>query len=181
LPAKIALLTEASRVPTMLTAKQADSLIQQLTVLIVDDNQYMRKMLRGILLAIGVKGLHEAEDGISGLELVRTLSPDVVILDWEMPLLNGPEFLRIVRSPGVFPTPNLPIIMLSGYCERWRVVEAARLGVNEYLCKPVSQQALYERLLLIVASPRASVRIGEYYGPQPRTPVLLPAGRTATS
>lgn len=164
----------------MLTAKQVDSLIQQLTVLIVDDNQYMRKMLRGILLAIGVKGLHEAEDGISGLELVRTLSPDVVILDWEMPLLNGPEFLRIVRSPGVFPTPNLPIIMLSGYCERWRVVEAARLGVNEYLCKPISQQALYERLLSIVASPRASVRIGEYYGPQPRTRVLLPNDRTAT-
>lgn len=152
----------------MLTVKQANLLIQQLSVLIVDDNQYMRKILRGLLIAIGVKVLYEAEDGISGLELVRTLSPDIVVLDWEMPLLNGPEFIRIVRSPGVFPTPDLPIIMLSGYRERWRVLEAMRLGVNEFLCKPVSQKALHQRLLSIVANPRASVQIGDYYGPAPR-------------
>jgi len=158
----------------MLAAKQAHLLIQELSILVVDDNPHMRKMLRGLLTAIGVKGLYEAEDGVAGLELVRTLSPDIVILDWEMPLLNGAEFLRIVRSPGVFPTPNLPIIMLSGHCERWRVVEAARLGVNEFLCKPVSHRALYERLLSIVANPRAGVQIGDYYGPQPRRPVLSP-------
>jgi len=158
----------------MLPAKHAEFLIQQLSVLIVDDNQFMRKVVRGLLLAIGVKTLHEAEDGIAGLEVVRTLSPDVVILDWEMPLLNGPEFIRIVRSPGVFPTPDLPIIMLSGYRERWRVLEAVRLGVNEFLCKPVSQKALHQRLLSIVANPRASVQIGDYYGPAPRVPGRLP-------
>jgi CheY-like chemotaxis protein len=154
----------------MLSVKHAEFLIRQLNVLIVDDNQFMRKVVRGLLVNIGVKSLHEAEDGIAGLEIVRTLNPDIVILDWEMPLLNGPEFVRIVRSPGVFPTPDLPIIMLSGYRERWRVVEAARLGVNEFLCKPVSLKALHQRLLSIVANPRVSVRIGDYYGPQPRVP-----------
>jgi two-component system chemotaxis response regulator CheY len=48
-----------------------------------------------------------------------------------MPLLSGAELLRIVRSPGVFPIPDVPIIMLSSYGERWRVVEAVKLGVNE--------------------------------------------------
>ncbi|HEY1153885.1 MAG TPA: response regulator [Pseudolabrys sp.] len=158
----------------MLPVKHAEFLIQQLNVLIVDDNAYMRKIVRGLLLNIGVKSLHEAEDGIAGLELVRTLSPDVVVLDWEMPLLNGPEFVRIVRSPGVFPTPDLPIIMLTGYRERWRVMEAARLGINEFLCKPVSLKALHQRLLSIVANPRASVQIGDYYGPTPRLPGKLP-------
>lgn len=165
----------------MLPAKHAEFLIQQLSVLIVDDNQFMRKVVRGLLLAIGVKTLHEAEDGIAGLEVVRTLSPDVVVLDWEMPLLNGPEFIRIVRSPGVFPTPDLPIIMLSGYRERWRVLEAMRLGVNEFLCKPVSQKALHQRLLSIVANPRASVHIGDYYGPAPRLQGRLSDDLTATS
>lgn len=165
----------------MLPAKHAEFLIQQLTVLIVDDNQFMRKVVRGLLLGIGVKALYEAEDGIAGLEIVRTLSPDVVILDWEMPLLNGPEFIRIVRSPGVFPIPDLPIIMLTGYRERWRVLEAARLGVNEFLCKPVSHNALHERLLSIVANPRASVRIGDYYGPEPRSPATLPSDTTAAT
>ena len=77
-----------------------------------------------------------------------------MILDWEMPLLSGAELVRIVRSPGVFPMPDVPIIMLSGHGERWRVVEAVRLGVNEYLVKPVSAKALYDRLVSIIMQPR---------------------------
>ena len=91
-----------------------------------------------------------------------------MILDWEMPLLNGPEFVRIVRSPGVFPMPDIPIIMLSGYGERWRIIEAVRLGVNEFLCKPVSAKSLFERLISIVVKPRPSVHMGNYHGPEPR-------------
>jgi FixJ family two-component response regulator len=91
-----------------------------------------------------------------------------VILDWEMPLLSGPELVRIVRSPGVFPMPDVPIIMLTGHCERWRVVEAVRLGVNEFLTKPVSAKSLYDRLLSIALQPRPVVQLGDYYGPQPR-------------
>jgi DNA-binding response OmpR family regulator len=92
----------------------------------------------------------------------------VVILDWEMPLLSGAELVRIVRSPSVFPMPDVPIIMLSGFGERWRVVEAARLGVNEYLIKPVSAKAIYDRLVSITLQPRPTVRLGDYYGPEPR-------------
>ncbi len=73
-----------------------------------------------------------------------------------MPLLNGAEFVRIVRSPGVFPFSDVPIIMLASHGERWRVVEAVRIGVNEYLRKPVSAQALLDRLTSIVAKPRRS-------------------------
>jgi two-component system, chemotaxis family, chemotaxis protein CheY len=92
----------------------------------------------------------------------------VVLLDWEMPLLNGAELVRIVRSPGVFPMPDVPIIMLSSFGERWRVLEAARLGVNEYLIKPVSAKVIYDRLVSITLQPRPTVRLGDYYGPEPR-------------
>jgi two-component system, chemotaxis family, chemotaxis protein CheY len=142
--------------------------IQSLCVLVVDDNQYMRKMVRNLLVNCGVKDIYEAGDGIAALDAIRTVGPDVVILDWEMPLLSGAELVRIVRSPGVFPTPDVPIIMLSGYGERWRVVEAVRLGVNEYLVKPVSAKALYDRLVSIVMEPRPAVQQGDYYGPEPR-------------
>jgi DNA-binding response OmpR family regulator len=54
------------------------------------------------------------------------------------------------------------------------VVEAIRVGVNEYLCKPVSAQALYDRLTAIVANPRPIVQLGSYYGPQPRNLVSDP-------
>src|ERR1700684_3652589 len=107
--------------------------IQSLAVLVVDDNQYMRKMIRNLLVNCGIKDIYEAADGIAALDSIRTVAPDAVVLDWEMPLLSGPELVRIVRSPGVFPMPDVPIIMLTGHRERWRVVEAVRLGVREYL------------------------------------------------
>lgn len=148
--------------------KNVEAIIESLCVLVVDDHQYTRKMVRNLLVNCGVKELFEAADGIAALDMIRTLAPDVVVLDWEMPLLNGPELVRIVRSPGVFPIPDIPIIMLTGYCERWRVVEAVRLGVNEYLTKPVSAKALYDRLVAIMTQPRPVVQLGEYYGPEPR-------------
>ena len=102
-----------------------------------------------------MKNIHEAGDGIAGLEAIRMFAPDLVILDWEMPLLNGAELVRIVRSPGVFPVPDVPIIMLTGHVERWRVIEASRLGVNEFLKKPVSGKALLDRIVAILTRPRA--------------------------
>lgn len=139
-----------------------------LKVLIVDDEITMRKVTRSLLQAIGVRTIHEAGDGTSGLELIRTLAPDVVILDWEMPSPNGVEFVRAVRSPGSFPLPDVPIIMLTAYGERSRVVEAVNVGVNEYLLKPVSSKALLARLVAILARPRRMVKKGDYYGPEPR-------------
>ena len=156
----------------MINGKHVEFRLQQLGVLVVDDNAFMRKMVRSLLNTIGVRAVYEAADGIAGLEQIRAVSPDVVVLDWEMPLLNGPELVRIVRSPGVFPMPDLPIIMLTAHGERSRIVEAVRIGVNEFLCKPVSAKALTDRLISILAKPRASVRLGDYYGPEPRKLVI---------
>jgi CheY-like chemotaxis protein len=158
----------ASRQSNRRSKKDVADLIQSLCVLVVDDNQYMRKMIRNLLVNCGIKDIYEAADGIAALDTIRTVGPDVVILDWEMPLLSGAELVRIVRSPGVFPMPDVPIIMLSGHGERWRVVEAVRLGVNEYLVKPVSAKALYDRLISITMQPRPTVQLGDYYGPEPR-------------
>lgn len=148
--------------------KQIEAIVQSLCVLVVDDNQYMRKTVRNLLINCGIKDIYEASDGIAALDAIRTVAPNAVILDWEMPLLSGPELLRIVRSPGVFPMPDIPIIMLTGHCERWRVVEAVKLGVHEYLTKPVSAKALFDRLVSVTLQPRRVVQLGDYYGPEPR-------------
>jgi two-component system, chemotaxis family, chemotaxis protein CheY len=149
-------------------ASQFQQRIQALKVLVVDDEHTMRKVTKSLLQAIGVKTIHEANDGRSGLEAICTLAPDVVILDWEMPSPNGPEFVRQVRSPASFPFPDVPIIMLTAFGERSRVVEAVRLGVNEFLLKPVSSKALQARLVSIIAKPRRMVKKGDCYVPEPR-------------
>jgi CheY-like chemotaxis protein len=142
--------------------------LQQLRVLIVDDEPDMRKVARSLLQVFGVTNIHEANDGMSGLEAICAVLPDIVILDWEMPSLNGADFVRAVRSPGKFPLPAVPIIMLTGHSERSRIVEAVEVGVHEYLLKPVSSAALLGRIVTILAKPRQMIRRGEYYGPEPR-------------
>ena len=137
-------------------------------VLVVDDEHYMRKVVRTLLMSIGVRTIYEAADGVAGLEAIRTMAPDVVILDWQMPGLDGPGFVRMVRSPETFPYPDVPIIMLTGHSERSRVVEAVEIGVHEFLLKPVSSKALCDRLLSVLAWPRPLIRRGDYYGPVPR-------------
>src|SRR5262249_4491347 len=148
--------------------RNIEKLLASIEVLVIDDNAYMRKVVRNLLTSIGVKNVHEAVDGVAGLEVIRMFAPSLVILDWEMPLLNGAELVRIVRSPGVFPVPDVPIIMLTGHVQRWRVMEAANLGVNEFLKKPVSGKALLDRITAIITKPRPMVRLGDYYGPEPR-------------
>ena len=137
-------------------------------VLLVDDEPYMRKVVRTMLLGMGVRAVHEADDGPTGLAMIRTHAPDVVILDWEMPGLNGTSFVRMVRSPETFPLPDTPIIMLTGHGERQRVIEAVCVGVNEFLLKPVSTNALRDRLVSVLLNPRKMVSSGPYYGPMPR-------------
>jgi len=62
-------------------------LIKSRSVLVVDDNQFMRKIVRNLLMNIGVREVYEAADGIAGLDAIRMLGPDIVVLDWELPLL----------------------------------------------------------------------------------------------
>jgi len=149
-------------------ASQIARQVEQLKVLIVDDEPSMRKVARALLQSIGIRDICEAGDGRVGLEKICMRAPDLVILDWEMPSPNGPEFMRTVRAPGKFPVPDVPIIMLTGYSERSRVIEAVRLGVNEYLLKPVSSTALLARIVSILVRPRRMMKRGDYYGPEPR-------------
>ncbi|MDP2411122.1 MAG: response regulator [Pseudolabrys sp.] len=140
----------------------------RLKVVVVDDEPYMRKVVRTMLLGMDVRAVHEAADGPAGLEMIRTVAPDVVIVDWEMPGLDGAGFVRMVRSPETFPYPDVPIIMLTGHGERSRVIEAIKIGVNEFLLKPVSAKALRDRIAAVLTRPRPVVKADNYYGPAPR-------------
>jgi len=144
------------------------ALLASTKILLVDDEHYMRKVVRTMLTSIGIRTVYEASDGPAGLELIRSVAPDVVIVDWEMPGLDGAGFTRMVRSPTTFPLPDVPIIMLTGHGERARVVEAMQCGINEFLLKPVSSKALQDRLVAVLTNPRPMIRTKDYYGPAPR-------------
>ncbi len=138
-----------------------DALIKPAKVLIVDDEYSTRKVIRIQLLAIGAVHIYDAADGPSGLDAIKSIAPDVVLLDWEMAGMDGAEFTRCVRQPATVPDPNVPIIMLTGHGERSHVLEAMRLGVHEFLLKPVSSSALLARLVSVLSKPRVMGRRGD--------------------
>jgi two-component system, chemotaxis family, chemotaxis protein CheY len=145
-----------------------ENLLQNLAILVVDHNAYMRRTTRMMLLNLGGKSVIEAADGLKALEQIRHCDPDVMLLDWDLPVLNGMEVMRIVRSPGVFPKSNLPTIMLTGRASHSYVLEAMRVGVHEFLVKPTSPKELHARLLSVMLTPRPMLKIGNYYVPSPR-------------
>lgn len=155
--------------------KSIDKLIQGINILIVDSNAYMRRLTRMMLQNLGAKSVLEAADGLSALEAIRACDPDVMFIDWDIPVLSGMEVMRIVRSPGLFPRPDIPVIMLTSHTQRRYVAEAMRTGVHEFLVKPTSHKLLRDRLTSIMVKPRRMLRVGDFYVPEPRAPRILPS------
>jgi len=164
-----------------MATQKVEKAIEGLVILVADSNAYMRKLTRMMLVNIGAKSIYEAADGVAALDAIRAINPDVMILDWDMPVLDGREVMRIVRSPGAFPKPNLPVIMVTDIGISTRVSTAMRLGVNEFLVKPISPKTLQQRLLGIVLKPRPMVRAGKYYIPMPRRRIDMKEFIDATS
>jgi two-component system, chemotaxis family, chemotaxis protein CheY len=134
-----------------------EAITSSVRVLIAEDNQYLRKLIRNLLINVGIKRIDEVNDGLAGFEVIKSLEPDIAILDWELPLLNGAELVRIVRTPGMLQRPAVPIIMFGASAERWRIAEAKRLGVNSYLAMPISAKTLLDRIVSIMAKSRPKV------------------------
>jgi len=140
----------------------------KLRFLVVDDNLHMRRILRTLLHGFGARDVIEAEDGACALEAFSTGNPDIVFLDWEMPIFNGLELIQIIRQPSAHSNPFVPIIMLTGHTERTRVTRARDAGITEFLAKPISAKGLYQRVFSVVAHPRPFIKTATYFGPERR-------------
>lgn len=146
----------------------------RLRFLIVDDNAFMRRLVRTLLTGFGAHNVEDANDGAAGLDAIRHTRPDIVIVDWEMPVVDGIELTRKIRQLPPEANPFLPIIMMTGHADKKRVLAARDAGVNEFVVKPISASALYSRVLSIVAKPRAFVRTKQFFGPDRRRNLRMP-------
>ena len=139
-----------------------------LKILLVDDNHYMRVLLGEILRAIGVKDIHEANDGAQGLQAMRDNTVDIVMTDLSMQPLDGIDFVRLLRNSPDSPNQLCPVIMITGHSTMARVHEARDAGVNEFLAKPLTARGVIERLHQVIDHPRPFVRSDDYFGPDRR-------------
>lgn len=120
------------------------------TVLIIDDEPAHRLMVRVVLGDAGFKVL-EADNGPTGLNILRTKQVDVVLLDMRMPGMDGMEVLKRLRDQGTFP----PVIMLTAFGNVGSAVEAMKTGAYDYLSKPADN----DELLAVVQKAAEHVRL----------------------
>ena len=142
--------------------------LANLRVLVADDNQHMRAIVTAVLKGIGVQHVRETHDGGEALAALREWNADVAIVDFRMEPIDGVEFTRLVRNASDSANPFLPIIMLTGYADRVRVVEARDAGVTELVVKPMTAKALISRLQAVILQPRSFIRTDDYFGPDRR-------------
>lgn len=138
---------------------------ENLSFLLVDDNESMRRLVRTILYQLGSHDIVEAPEGEVALDLLRNQPVDIAVCDMKMRPMDGIAFIHAVRQDETSPNRFLPIIMTSAYSEPDKVVAARDAGVSEFLAKPLSVTALYQRVMAVVERPRPFVRNGAYFGP----------------
>jgi len=141
---------------------------QNLRVLIADDSRQIRALLKSFLSGFGIKNISEVSDADEAFIEMSNFDPDLVIIDWNMPPTNGLDFVEKVRLGENSPNPYVPIIMLTGFTELFRVKRARDAGISAFLAKPLSAQSLYKRLIAVVDDNRPFVRIKNYFGPDRR-------------
>ena len=115
-----------------------------LKVLVVDDQNSVRQMTRMTLEEIGIRHIHEAENGLQAMEKASLQPLDLIISDFNMPQMDGLALLRAVRGHPV--VRKLPFILLTGRGDRELVVKAAQAGVNNYLVKPFTAEVLRTKI-----------------------------------
>ena len=142
--------------------------LESVRVLIVDDQDFIRSLLRHILGVLGCKQISDAADGRTAWEIMLDNPPDLLIADWEMQPMDGIELVGKVRNDVNSPDRFMPIIMLTAHSERPRIIAARDSGVNEFVMKPISAKTLFSRLNAVIEHPRRFVRTGEYFGPDRR-------------
>lgn len=142
--------------------------LSELEVLVVDDNEHMRRLLRSILEALGVPQVREAVNGMTALNDAKLILPDIIITDMMMEPVDGLEFTRLLRDDLTHPATRVPVLMVTGFAEK-HVVEAARdAGVSEFLAKPVTVDGVGARLKSVIENPRRFIRSGNFVGPDRR-------------
>lgn len=137
-------------------------------VLIVESNRAMFDLTNGVLNTFGFGKAVYAEDKETGFRKFCECNPDLVILDWLSDPDNGLELTRQIRNDPKSPNPFVPIIMMTGYSQKKRVVMARDCGITEFLVKPFTAKTLYNRIEQIIEKPRQFVKAPDYFGPERR-------------
>lgn len=111
-------------------------------IMLVDDSRTIRNIQKNVLGQLGYVDIVEAGDGVEALQVLKQVRPDLMLVDWNMPNMDGLTLVKTVRETEKV----LPIIMCTTEAEKTRVLEAIKAGVNNYVVKPFTAETMSEKI-----------------------------------
>jgi CheY-like chemotaxis protein len=161
--------------------------LSRVSIVVVEDSQFIRSLIVNSLRVMGVGSIQSLDDGAQAIEFIKLVDRDpmkagmmgidMIISDWEMSPVDGMMLLRWIRRHKDSPNRFVPFLMLTGYSEPKRVQEARTMGVNEFMSKPFTVNALADKLFSIINKPRQYVHTGTYFGPDRRRQAIPIEGK----
>jgi len=114
--------------------------------LVLDDSKTMLRIITNTLKRVGISDIVTAEDGQDGLQKYHERKPDIILTDWNMPVMNGLEFVKKIRDIDS----DTPIVMITTEGGKSEVIRALKAGCSNYIVKPFTPQVLKEKLKAII-------------------------------
>jgi two-component system chemotaxis response regulator CheY len=124
-----------------------DGASNTMRVLIVDDSRVMRMLLRRMVNELGIDDVVEAGNGQEALERVDSHVPDLAMVDWNMPVMNGLDFVSALRERR--DCDRVKVIMVTSESDPRQIYEALKAGADEYAMKPIDREILADKLQLM--------------------------------
>ena len=144
----------------------------KLSILIVDDTEPMTELIKAVLQRLGIGKIITALNGERAFAVFCRENPDIVITDWHMSPVNGLELAEKIRLSSHSPNRMVPIIMLTGYGAKNRVIKARDLGITEFITKPFNAENLLKRISHTIHAPRDFILNDSFFGPSRRRKTL---------
>ncbi len=142
--------------------------LKDVRFLVVDANDFSRKMLRTVLRSYGALHVALAGDSDEAFGQLRFFHPDIVLLEWLLEPLDGAAFAKRVRTAEDSPDRHVPMIMVTAYTDLRRVAAARDAGINEIVARPFSALTVVRHLQEVIERPRPFVETATYFGPDRR-------------
>jgi two-component system chemotaxis response regulator CheY len=118
--------------------------LSELKILVVDDFRMMRTAIKNILKELHYLNIDEAEDGHIALKMLQKNQYDLVLTDWNMPVMNGLELVMAIKKDDNLS--HIPVVMVSAEMKKERVIDAVKAGASGYILKPFNAATLNDNL-----------------------------------
>lgn len=148
-----------------------DSAVINLTgavTMVVDDSAFALDLTAQALMGFGIRTRHACLGAAEAMEILKEQNIDLLVVDCEMPGIDGFELVRWLRRSGLEPNAFVPVIMTAAHIRRPRVAEARDCGASFIITKPFSANTLLERIVWVARDGRPFLEVGDYFGPDRR-------------